>query len=239
MRVPVSPRSTILTDIEGTTSSIAFVRDVLFPYARERMRGFIAEHGTDPEVRRWLDDIAIAIGAPCDDRLIAETLEGWIDQDRKHTGLKALQGLLWREGYERGDYRAHFYADAAAALRAWHAQGNTIAVYSSGSVQAQRLFFGFSEQGDLGPLVHAWFDTTIGGKREPRSYARIAESLGRPPVDILFLSDIVAELDAAREAGLATLLVDRREDYPEPRAGDEANGHDRVESFAAITVCSS
>lgn len=224
----------ILTDIEGTTSSIAFVKEVLFPYARARLPGFIAEHGAEPEARRWLDAVAMEMGAPCDDRVVAETLQGWIDEDRKHTALKALQGMLWREGYERGDYRAHFYPDAATALRAWHAAGRTLAVYSSGSVAAQKLFFGYSAAGDLAPLVNAWFDTEIGGKREAASYTRIAEALAREPADITFLSDIVAELDAARAAGLDTVLIDRREDYPEPRTGDAAHDHARATTFTDV-----
>ncbi len=226
----------VLTDIEGTTSSIAFVRDVLFPYARARLPAFIAEHGNETEVRRWLDDAAADIGAPCDDRVIAEALQGWIDEDLKHTALKALQGLLWREGYERGDYRAHFHADAPPALRAWHDRGHRIAVYSSGSIAAQKLFFRFSDSGDLSSLVGAWFDTEIGGKRDRPSYARIADSLERDAGDILFLSDVVAELDAAREAGLRTVLVDRAEDYPETRTDIAANGHRRVTSFAQIDL---
>jgi len=230
----MNPTPLILTDIEGTTSSIAFVKDVLFPYARERMPGFVAEHRAQPEVRRWLDAVAMELGGACDDRAIAETLRGWIDQDRKHTALKALQGMLWREGYARGDFKAHFYADAARALRAWHAAGRRVAVYSSGSVAAQKLFFGYSEHGDLSPLVSAWFDTEIGGKREPASYARIASSLAPNPSGIMFLSDILAELDAARDAGLATVLIDRREDYPQPRTGAATNGHLRVTSFADI-----
>ncbi len=232
----IAPGSLILTDIEGTTSSIAFVRDVLFPYARQRLPGFIAEHAADPDVRRWLDAVAVEMGAACDDRVIAETLQGWIDQDRKHTALKALQGMLWREGYERGDYRAHFYPDAAAALREWHDSGRHVAVFSSGSVAAQHLFFGYSDHGDLSSSVRAWFDTeTAGPKREAGSYTRIADELARAPSDITFLSDIVAELDAAREAGFATLLVDRREDYPEPRSGNATHNHLRIESFAGIT----
>ena len=230
----MNPTPLILTDIEGTTSSIAFVRDVLFPYARARMPAFVAQHGADPEVRRWLDAVAVELGGACDDRVIAETLQGWIDQDRKHTALKALQGILWREGYALGDFKAHFYADAARALRAWRAAGRRVAVYSSGSVDAQKLFFGYSEQGDLSPLVDAWFDTEVGGKRDAASYARISSALATNPSEILFLSDIVAELDAAREAGLGTVLVDRREDYRTPRTGDATNGHARVISFADI-----
>jgi enolase-phosphatase E1 len=225
---------TILTDIEGTTSSISFVKDVLFPYARRALPGFVAAHGNQPEVRRWLDAVAAENGGLCQDGMIVETLQGWIDQDRKHTALKALQGMVWKDGYVRGDYAAHMYADAAEALRAWHAQGHGINVYSSGSVAAQKLFFGYSAAGDLTPLVSRWFDTEMGGKREADSYRRIVAALGVPAGEVLFLSDVVEELDAAREAGLDTVLLDRREDYPAPRLGDATHGHARVESFADV-----
>jgi len=226
--------TTILTDIEGTTSSIAFVKDVLFPYARRELPRFVREHGNEPEVRRWLDAIATECGGICGDDVIVETLQGWIDQDRKHTALKALQGMLWRDGYARGDFRGHIYADAADALRRWHADGRTLAVFSSGSVDAQKLLFGHSEAGDVTPLFSAFFDTEIGTKRDPDSYRRIAQALGQPPAEILFLSDIVEELDAARTAGMRTFLLDRREDYPQPRLGTATAGHPRVESFAQI-----
>src|SRR5690606_35838978 len=144
-----------------------------------------------------------------------EVLQGWIDADRKHTALKALQGMLWKDGYASGHFTAHVYPDAAGRLRAWHEAGMPLYVYSSGSVPAQKLFFGHSDAGDLAPLVAGWFDTETGGKREPESYRRIAAATGISPPGILFLSDVVEELDAAREAGLATVLVDRREDYPE------------------------
>ena len=225
---------TILTDIEGTTSSISFVKDVLFPYARRALPGFVAAHGQDPEVRRWLDVVATENGGLCQDTMIVETLQGWIDEDRKHTALKALQGMVWKDGYERGDYAAHMYPDAADALRAWHAQGHAINVYSSGSVAAQKLFFGYSAAGDLTPLVSGWFDTEMGGKREADSYRRIVAAIGAPAGEVLFLSDVVEELDAAREAGLDTVLLDRREDYAQPRLGDASHGHARVESFADI-----
>ena len=227
-------KTAILTDIEGTAGSISFVREVLFPYARRELPRFVREHGREPEVRRWLDQVAAEHGAICDDAVIVETLQGWIDEDRKHTALKALQGLMWTEGYARADFTAHVYADAVDGLRRWHAAGHPLAVYSSGSVPAQKMFFGHSDAGDLRPLFDAFFDTEVGGKREAASYARIAEALGRAPDTILFLSDVVAELDAAREAGLRTVLVDRLEDYPQPRRGDACNGHARVERFDAI-----
>jgi enolase-phosphatase E1 len=225
---------TILTDIEGTTSSISFVKDVLFPYAREALPGFVAAHGREPEVRRWLDVVATELGGACQDDVVVEALQGWIDADRKHTALKALQGMVWKDGYGRADFRAHIYPDAAEALVRWHAAGHPLNVYSSGSVPAQQLFFGNSEAGDLRPLFSHWFDTEVGGKREAGSYRRIVETLGVPAGDILFLSDVVEELDAAREAGMATILVDRREDYPEPRLGEATGGHRRVESFSGI-----
>lgn len=228
------PVRAILTDIEGTTSSIAFVKDVLFPYARRELPRFVREHGGDPEVRRWLDAVATEQGGICTDDTLVEVLQGWIDQDRKHTALKALQGMIWDAGYRTADFTAHIYPDAADALREWHDAGLPLYVYSSGSVPAQRLFFGHSDAGDLTPLFSGWFDTGTGGKREAGSYRRIAESLGVPPGDVLFLSDVVEELDAAREAGMQTVLVDRLEDYPRPRTGEDAHGHRRVESFADV-----
>lgn len=226
--------TTILTDIEGTTSPVSFVKDVLFPYARRELPRFVRERGREPEVRRWLDAVATENGGLCQDAMIAEILQGWIDQDRKHTALKALQGMLWEAGYRNGDFAAPIYPDAAAKLREWHAAGIPLAVYSSGSVRAQKLFFGHSDAGDLSPLFDAWFDTEAGHKREPASYRGIARRLQREPEDVLFLSDVVEELDAAREAGMRTVLVDRREDYPEPRSGEAAHGHPRVTGFGQI-----
>jgi len=225
---------TLLTDIEGTTSSISFVKDVLFPYARRALPAFVAAHGDEPGVRHWLDAVATELGAVCSDDVVVEALQGWIDEDRKHTALKALQGMVWKAGYGRADFRAHIYPDSAAALPAWHAAGQRIAVYSSGSVPAQKLFFGHSEAGDLTPLVSAWFDTEVGGKRDAASYRRIVEALAVPAGDVVFLSDVVEELDAAREAGVQTVLVDRRDDYPQPRTGEATHGHRRVESFAEL-----
>ena len=230
------PFKAILTDIEGTTSSISFVKDVLFPYARRALPAFVREHGDEPEVRRWLDAVAVEHGAVCSDDTIVEILQGWIDADRKHTALKALQGQVWAAGYGNADFTAHMYPDAVQALRAWHAAGIPLYVYSSGSVPAQKLFFGHSDAGDLTDMVSGWFDTEVGGKRDAGSYGRIALAMRQAPVDILFLSDVVEELDAARDAGLATTLVDRREDYPRPRTGESTHGHPRVEQFSDIGV---
>ena len=226
--------TTVLTDIEGTTSSIAFVKDVLFPYARAALPGFVREHGDQPDVRRWLDMVAVEHGAMCDDTVIVETLQGWIDADRKHTALKALQGMMWREGYLRGDLKADIYPDAVDGLRRWHAAGHRLAVYSSGSVPAQQLLFAHTAAGDLSGLFDAYFDTEVGHKREPGSYATIAGELDRDPGRIVFLSDVVAELDAARDAGMRTVLLDRLQDYPQPRDTAAANGHLRAESFDQI-----
>ena len=229
-----APRA-ILTDIEGTTSSISFVKNVLFPYARAALPGFVAQQGNNPDVRRWLDAVATEIAASaCDDALIVETLQGWIDSDRKHTALKALQGMIWETGYRNGDYKAHFYPEVAAVLKGWHAEGMPLYVYSSGSVPAQKLFFGFSDGGDLGTLVSGWFDTQTGPKREAASYQAITAAIGLPAGQILFLSDVVEELDAARQAGLQTCLLDRANDYPVPRTGAAAGGHARVENFDQI-----
>ena len=228
--------TTILTDIEGTTSSISFVKDVLFPYARRELPRFVREHGQAPEVRRWLDAVALENGGLCQDAMIVETLQGWIDEDRKHTALKALQGMVWEAGYASADFTAPVYPDASAALRRWHEAGHPLAVYSSGSVPAQKLLFAHTDDGDLTSLFSAWFDTAVGGKREAASYTKIAQVLGARPSDILFLSDVVAELDAAREAGLRTTLVDRPQDYPQPRIGDAAGGHPRVTGFDGIPL---
>ena len=226
----------ILTDIEGTTSSISFVRDVLFPYARRALPGFVATHGAQAQVRQWLDAVAVEAGGLCQDSMIVETLQGWIDQDRKHTALKALQGMVWEAGYRSADFTAPIYPDAAQTLQRWHALGVPLYVYSSGSVPAQKLFFGHSDAGDLTGLFSGWYDTEAGGKREAGSYAHIAASIGMKPHELLFLSDVVEELDAARNAGMQTVLVDRREDYPEPRQGDAAHGHTRVVSFLDIEL---
>jgi enolase-phosphatase E1 len=226
-------KTAILTDIEGTTGSISFVRDVLFPYARRELPGFVRANAGDPAVRRWLDAISAELGG-ADDEAAIDALLGWIDADRKHTALKALQGMVWNAGYGNADFTAHVYPDVPPALRAWREAGHALYVYSSGSVPAQKLYFGHSDAGDLTPLFSGWFDTEVGGKRDAGSYASIAGRIGRAAGDILFLSDVVEELDAAREAGLRTVLLDRREDYPQARSGDQLHGHRRVESFADI-----
>ncbi|MEP6784770.1 MAG: acireductone synthase [Sphingomonadales bacterium] len=200
----------ILTDIEGTTSSIAFVTETLFPYARARLPAFVAEHHDELQGRIGPDPLA--------------QLNAWMDADAKETVLKDVQGRIWAQGYAEGALQGHVYPDAAEALRRWDADGLALAVFSSGSVAAQKMIFGNSDQGDLSPLFSGWFDTTTGPKREAQSYVRIADSLGTAPADILFLSDIAAETDAAKAAGMKALLVDRE------------TGQGDIASFAEIAL---
>lgn len=215
----------LVTDIEGTTSDIAFVQKVLFPYAREALPGYVREHASDPEVAPWIAAIAAEIHTTPDNLpAVIAALWAWIDADRKHTALKALQGLVWERAFHSAEFRAHVYPDAAAALRRWHAEGLPLYVYSSGSIQAQKLYFGHTEVGDLLPCFRGHFDTTCGGKREAESYRRIAAAIGADPASILFLSDIGAELDAAREAGWQTVQVCREGCEPAP-------AHPQVQSF--------
>ncbi len=222
----------ILTDIEGTTSSITFVKDVLFPFSRERLPAFIETHADKPEVQHWLHEAAKEAGIILADRAeIIALLQSWIDEDRKATPLKALQGMIWEEGYRNGDFRAHVYADVAPALREWKQRGLELYVYSSGSVAAQKLFFGHSEAGDLTPLFSGYFDTETGSKRDVGSYRRIASAIGKPPGDILFLSDIAAELDAARNASMKTTLLARP-----PTACPTASAHPCVHGFDVIAL---
>jgi enolase-phosphatase E1 len=223
------PIRAIVTDIEGTTSSIAFVKDVLFPYARRALPDFVARRGRDPEVRRWLDAAALDIGGVVDDDCIVELLQQWIDEDRKHTALKALQGMIWKDGYARGDYTAHVYPDTPRKLREWHAAGLPLYVYSSGSVPAQKLFFAYTDAGDLTPLFSGYFDTEIGAKREPESYARILQAIGRPGPEVLFLSDVEAELDAAATNGMRTTLLVREGVPPADSTHPVASDFDGVE----------
>jgi enolase-phosphatase E1 len=231
----------IVTDIEGTTSSISFVKDVLFPYARAALPQFVREHGAEPDVRHWLDKVRAELDAApggataADDAAVVAALQAWIDADRKHTALKALQGMIWKAGYAGNAYQAHVYPDAAAALARWHGEGHPLYVYSSGSVDAQQLLFAHTVAGDLSPLFSGWFDTRTGGKREADSYRAILARIGRGRGEAVFLSDVVEELDAARDAGFDTVLVDRLADYPTPRLdANDTHGHRRVTGFDGL-----
>lgn len=207
----------ILTDIEGTIADIAFVKRVLFPYAREALPDFVRQRADQPEVARELRAVAEEAGLDSGDREgQIQTLIVWIDSDRKATPLKALQGMIWKTAYEQGDFTGHLYPDAHQALEAWQAAGTPLYVYSSGSVQAQLLYFAYSDFGDISAWFSGFFDTTSGPKREPASYLRIAAAIGHDPADILFLSDIGEELDAAKLAGLQTVQVCRPGTEPSP-----------------------
>lgn len=205
----------IVTDIEGTTSAISFVRDVLFPYADEHLDDYVAAHAGDAVVANALREAAIVAGEPdADVARILSLLHAWIAEDRKATPLKTLQGLLWDEGYAQGVLRGHVYPDVPPVLAGWHAAGIELYVYSSGSIVAQKVLFAHTFAGDLTPLFAGYFDTTIGAKREAASYAAIAAETGFHPPEMLFLSDVEEELDAARAAGLQTVRLLRPADTP-------------------------
>jgi len=220
----------IVTDIEGTTSSLSFVKDVLFPYARANLADFIRRHKNESPVKKLLDDTCNEIGTELDTgQLIAQLIQ-WIDEDKKVTPLKSLQGLIWEAGYQKADFKGHVYPDAATYLKTWKAKGLDLYVYSSGSVYAQKLLFANTEYGDLTPLFSGYFDTHIGGKKEQGSYHKIAKQIGIPATQILFLSDIKEELDAAKAAGFQTLWL-IRDSTPDPQAE-----HHQVRSFDFITL---
>lgn len=193
---------TILLDIEGTTSSIAFVTETLFPYARARIPEWVPAH-------RHEIAAVLATMPPGDP---VATLLGWMDADAKETALKDIQGRIWAEGYAAGELKGHVYPDSVEAIRRWHDRGLRIAIYSSGSIAAQKLIFGHSIAGDLTPFIAGYFDTTTGPKREAASYAAIARALGLMPGALLFVSDALGEVDAARGAGVQAVLIDREGD---------------------------
>jgi enolase-phosphatase E1 len=208
----------ILLDIEGTTTDIRFVHQVLFPYSARRLKGFVAENHDKGEVRDALESVRQTV-LKAEGRTIAgdeavDVLLDWIAEDRKHTALKTLQGLIWRTGYEQGDYRSHLYGEVPGCLKQWQEHGIRLGIYSSGSVQAQKLLFRYTAYGDLTPFFSHYFDTRVGGKKEPASYRTIATELAFAPETLLFLSDVAEELDAAREAGFQTIQICRDEEVP-------------------------
>ena len=235
----------ILLDIEGTTSSISFVYDVMFPYARRELQSYLAANWNSTEVRGALEMLAADAGyasfsawsagttdiETCQQLVSAEVLR-LMDDDAKATGLKELQGLIWRSGFESGELRAHVYDDVPPNIRRWQTAGIDVRIYSSGSVGAQKLLFGHTVVGDLLPLLGGYYDTTTGSKRDPESYVKIADSWQLAGEDILFLSDVPAELDAARQAGLLTGLCIRPGNAEVP-PGHE---HHEITSFSDVTI---
>jgi enolase-phosphatase E1 len=205
----------VLLDIEGTTTPIDFVYQILFPFARQRMAAFLSSQwndaGVSSDVAQLGREHQAEKGAPLGPSAKDATRYALelMDQDRKSTGLKGLQGRIWEDGYAQGLLHGVVYDDVPRAFARWRARGVRIAIFSSGSVLAQKLIFGHSTAGDLGRDIVGYFDTTTGPKREAESYRRIAAALNVAPADVLFYSDVVAELDAARAAGMQTALAAR------------------------------
>ena len=227
----------VLLDIEGTTTPIDFVHDVLFSYAREHVRGFLKDNFDSEEVRADVaalreehgDDVKEKRNPPPlnaeDVESIAVYAEWLIGRDSKTAGLKSLQGKIWRRGYLAGDLKSQVFADVPAAMERWHAQGLNISIFSSGSVLAQQLLFAHTDAGDLTPLIDNYFDTKTGPKREAESYQRIAQVLNLHPNEILFISDVVDELAAAQSAGMNPLLSLRPGNPPQDSAAQYPSIH--------------
>jgi enolase-phosphatase E1 len=221
----------LLLDVEGTTTSVSYVYDVLFPFARARLAAFLGRADAAADRAALAAERARETGpAPAwgEDEDAAVAYASWLmDRDRKSTALKSLQGRIWEEGYRSGALVSHVYPDVRPALERVRARGGSVAIFSSGSVLAQRLLFAHTPEGDLTPLIHGYFDTTTGPKREAESYQRIAEALRAAPPSMLFVSDVAAELDAARAAGLVTALCVRAGEAP-------AGGHPIVRSLDGL-----
>lgn len=232
----------ILLDIEGTTTPVDFVYRTLFPYARQKFEDFLRRHRHDPGVRQdleWLrkqyraDEAQGMELPPWRENSLIESVAAYgrwlMDRDSKVYGLKLVQGKIWEEGYRTGELRGEVYADIPLALARWSQQGRAIAIYSSGSIQAQKLLFGSTTHGDLTPFLRAHFDTGTGVKTDAASYKKIAEALALPSPGIVFLSDMARELDAARNAGMATVLCVRSENAQPPAAT-----HPSIHSFDEV-----
>mgnify|MGYP000134852395 CR=1 FL=1 len=223
--------SSIVTDIEGTTSSISFVHEVLFPYASENLEAFVMQHQNETTVQTQLSEAAsIAQINASDIPAIIKQLLQWVADDQKVTPLKALQGMIWKSGYENGDFQGHIYDDAYLGLKRWHKSGIKLYVYSSGSVTAQKLLFAHTKYGNLDPLFTGNFDTRIGGKKQAIAYQKILDELNKPAQEVLFLSDILEELDAAKTAGMFTCWLVRKGQKP------NSDRHLVVDSFEDIAL---
>jgi len=238
------PVRMVVLDIEGTVSPLAFVHEVLFPFARRELAGFLVRHRDSPAVHRALEQIALDAGQPPHlagnppDLAVDAVRAGWVthiqglmDLDAKQTGLKGLQGLIWDEGYRSVELKTVLFDDAVEAIRAWHHAGVRLRIYSSGSIAAQRLFFAHAVRGDLTGCLEGYHDTTTGPKRAVASYRAIADAAGLPASEILFLSDVTEELDAALEAGCRTAWVVRPGNKP-----GQTDRHPAIEGFAEIRL---
>jgi enolase-phosphatase E1 len=225
----------LLIDIEGTTTDVAFVHRVLFPIARAEMPRFVREHEGDPGHAASLAAVRHRVAGASGreeasvslDEVVAQLL-AWIDADAKETALKALQGAIWSEAYARGSLVSHVYDDVAPALRRLRDAAVPVHVFSSGSIEAQRLLFAHTVTGDLTGYLSGYFDTTTGPKREPGSYAKIAAAIGVPAGEVLFLSDVIEELDAARAAGMETLWIVR------PGTRETTSDHPQAADFTGV-----
>lgn len=239
-----APVQVILLDIEGTTTPLDFVQQTLFPYARRRLRAYLTERGSDPQVQAELANLRAEHAADVREQLHpppwpdgAQALDGAVayldylmESDRKSTPLKSLQGKIWAAGYQAGELQSVVFEDVPGALQRWRNQQRRIYIYSSGSVLAQRLLFAHTAAGDLTSLIDGYFDTSIGGKKEAASYGRIAQALQVNPAEMLFISDVSAELEAAHHAGLQTLLSLR----PGNPAQDQLGGGRVVTTFDEV-----
>lgn len=199
----------VITDIEGTTTDIRFVHNVLFPFARKHLAQFVEQHQDKPEIAAVIAEVKAGLGDNANLNDVINQLIEWIDQDKKITPLKTLQGFIWQQGYESGELKSHIYDDVVPMLELWRDQDITLGIYSSGSVGAQKLLFKYTQKGDLTPMFSHYFDTNIGHKREADSYHNIAELMNAEPAQVLFLSDVVEELDAAKAAGMQTVQLHR------------------------------
>ena len=195
----------VLLDIEGTIAPLTFVKEVMFPYSKRKLREFLEKNWNKPEIQEIIRDASREVGKELSLEEAVETFSRWIDEDRKITPLKELQGYIWEEGFKSGELRAPLYEDAYKKIREWKERGIPLYIYSSGSVKAQELFFSHTEYGNLLGLLSGFFDTKIGNKKEKESYLRIAQKIGLKPEEILFISDNPEELKAAKEAGFKVL----------------------------------
>lgn len=202
-----------LFDVEGTTTDINFVHKVLFPYSAQHLKDYVLHHQDHPLVKNALHDVRETVWKEENKQLglheVIDTLLDWIRTDRKHGSLKEIQGLIWDVGYSRNDFKGHVYPDVKPFFMGILEHNAKVGIYSSGSIHAQKLIFGYSSDGDLTPMISYYFDTKIGGKREKTSYSNIANSTHLKPFEIHFFSDIPEELMAAKEAGLEVTQVVR------------------------------